>query len=373
MRINPRNELSPLPAFGCDPEILVRNPNGQLVEATEIVPAEGIKRTWNEFHYPGIANPVPNNHWRQKTKLIPVLFPDGVQLEFNTNAFDCIAYTVNSIAHSMTLLKKDILPQTGHTLDFKTKAEFLTNEQWEKLTPRGKQLGSLPSMNAYGHPPLMIDEKNEKLRTGAGHIHIGFEGNTKWNEKLDLLAKIHDRIVAIPSILLDIDSGNVLRRTMYGRAGEYRIQPHGFEYRTLSNFWLTSGPLAGFVFGASRLAMAIYNRELKGEDMMGMINIPDDVVQEVINNNDVPKALELFQNNIVPFINGHVTATDGLWPGMLDQFLFMHKVVVEKGLEFFWPDPLDHWTNLPEAHDFGWTWMMEVKVPQIMQGMRTIA
>jgi hypothetical protein len=366
MQIVPRNELHPLPAWGCDPEGLIRNPKGQIVEALEVVPAEGIVRQWGCFNENDAGQ-----HWKQKSPKIPVLFPDGVQLEFNTGAFDCVAYTVNALAQSMRLLRGE-LAKTGHTLDLHTRAEFLENDVWDRLSARGKQLGSLPSYNAYeDEKPLEVTDDNEKLRTGAGHIHFGFEGNEQLRKNLPLLAKICDSFIGMPSVMMDPDPKNALRRTMYGRAGEYRPQPHGFEYRTPSNFWLASGPLAGFIFGAARLALAVYQRELRGENVLQKIyasGLDQALVRRAINANDVALATEQFEK-LKPFITETCQRhNDGFWPAMLPAFDWFTKQVQEKGVQFFWPDTLKHWCELPEAHNYGWTWFMEEKVPGMMKG-----
>jgi hypothetical protein len=172
--------------------------------------------------------------------------------------------------------------------------------------------------------------------------------------------------------MIDVDPNNKLRRTMYGRAGEYRPQPHGFEYRTPSNFWLSSGPLAGFIFGAARLALAIYQRDLKDGSLtkkFAELGITESEVREAINNNDVALATVIFAK-LKPFIKECVGAYDGLWPGMLDNFEWFAQEVQTKGLNFFWPDTLEHWCTLPEAHDYGWTWFMTDKVPSMRRGER---
>lgn len=368
--INPRNELYPLPTWGCDPEGLIRNPAGLVVGAEEVVPPEGIIKTWGHLSETGFRR-----DWAQQPSDIPVLFPDGVQLEFNVNAYDCVAYTVNALAQSMRLLKGE-LAKGNHTLDLTTKATVITDDVWERLSPRGKQLGSLPSFNAYGDEPLQVTDENRKLRTGAGHIHFGFNANGDLPHDVDslkTLAKICDRIVGIPSVMIDVDPDNATRRTMYGRAGEFRPQPHGFEYRTPSNFWLTSGPLAGFIFGAARLALAIYRRELKGEKLLDKIGMSDDLVKLAINSNDVALATRLYNDHLKPFILQNVGAMDGLWPRMLPTFEAFAQMVQEKGLAHFWPDPLTHWCELPEAHAFGWTWFMTSEMPRVMGQLKRIA
>jgi hypothetical protein len=57
-----------------------------------------------------------------------------------------------------------------------------------------------------------------------------------------------DLFLGIPSVFIDKDRTSVARRKLYGKAGRFRKPPHGVEYRSLSNFWLSSPKLVELVY-----------------------------------------------------------------------------------------------------------------------------
>jgi hypothetical protein len=98
------------------------------------------------------------------------------------------------------------------------------------------------------------------LRAAGGHLHIGFnqaDDELRGNEVRSSFIKGCDMILGVPSILIDTDKR---RRTLYGKAGSARFkylgrfdEYNGVEYRTLSNFWLKSEELMGWVFDGVKL------------------------------------------------------------------------------------------------------------------------
>ena len=92
----------------------------------------------------------------------------------------------------------------------------------------------------------------------GGHIHFGLpEYITKiqqynhdnpskaYVELFTTVTKLLDYYIAIPLIELDSDTENTRRtQTRFGQAGDFRYQPHGFEWRTLSGMWLADPTFA---------------------------------------------------------------------------------------------------------------------------------
>lgn len=86
-------------------------------------------------------------------------------------------------------------------------------------------------------PTSAIADSN--VRTAGGHIHIGCP--TAMGEYGGLfVVRMLDLFLALPALLFDHDKTAAARRKIYGQAGRYRVKPYGIEYRTLSNFWLSS-------------------------------------------------------------------------------------------------------------------------------------
>lgn len=105
-----------------------------------------------------------------------------------------------------------------------------------------------------------------------------------------------DAYVGIPSILYDTDTE---RRTLYGKAGCFRLCSYGFEYRTLSSYWIANESRLHFIF--KQLYYALYNYE-RGT------RLPDPyLIRSTIDNNDVEIAKKIIKehnlihpNNIIP-------------------------------------------------------------------------
>ena len=85
-----------------------------------------------------------------------------------------------------------------------------------------------------------------------------------------------DAIVGLPSILFDTD---VERRNLYGKAGCFRLQKYGFEYRTLSSYWLDNPSRLKFIWLQVMYALFCFER---GKDIPSPTEVRD-----AINHNDV--------------------------------------------------------------------------------------
>lgn len=94
-----------------------------------------------------------------------------------------------------------------------------------------KLFGCSPDYNAY----TMKQNKapnggSTNLRSAGFHIHVGYR-----NKNIDtsvLLVRYLDAFVGLPSVIEDPDTK---RRSLYGKAGAFRLTPYGVEYRSLSS------------------------------------------------------------------------------------------------------------------------------------------
>lgn len=131
-------------------------------------------------------------------------------------------------------------------------------EYFDAQPAHSKELGCNPDWNAYTGRQNDAPLDRHAIRTGAGHIHIG------WTTDADPFDPVHmedctaiikqlDYYVGAPSLLWDRDKD---RRKMYGAAGAFRPKSYGVEYRTPSNAWLGKGEaLAGWVYERSKAAV----------------------------------------------------------------------------------------------------------------------
>lgn len=111
---------------------------------------------------------------------------------------------------------------------------------------------------------------NLNLRTAGGHIHVGTD--------MDMITGIRqmDLVLGVPSVLLDDTEASRNRRKLYGKAGALRPKNYGFEYRTLSNFWIFKPELIEWVFHSVRDAVRKdFNVSKYGDLIQHTINTGD--------------------------------------------------------------------------------------------------
>lgn len=156
-------------------------------------------------------------------------------------------------------------------------------------TEQAMTFGCDPDYNAYtrsANDGIIIE--NERLRTCGGHVHIGYDNPSE--DVSIALIKALDITLGLPSIIKDPDTR---RRSMYGKAGAYRLQPFGVEYRTLSNFWIFEKHHINWVFDGVHAAVDLVNSE-------ALFTIEESVfgsaVKNVINRNDKQLAINLLKN-----------------------------------------------------------------------------
>lgn len=116
------------------------------------------------------------------------------------------------------------------------------------------------------------------------HIHVGCKGGMAVNQIINLV-KYFDQYVCLPSILVDTDTR---RRSLYGKAGCFRVCKYGMEYRSLSSFMMSNDHLLSQVWDNTMNAIRHFN---EGTPLMD-----SDLIQDVINNNRFDIAKKLVRN-----------------------------------------------------------------------------
>jgi hypothetical protein len=141
--------------------------------------------------------------------------------------------------------------------------------------PLAREAGCMPDWNVYtgelNDPP---DFEATTLRCAGGHVHIGTDIPTSDHKKL---IGALDALIAIPMLEHD----HPLRRTMYGKAGCYRLKDYGIEYRTPSNFWIFNSVRRRWIAEQVERALTSYAK----------LPMPKDI-QSIINNHDTDRAAE---------------------------------------------------------------------------------
>lgn len=333
MALDPKNHVGPYGcALGTDPELFFEK-NGKVIGAEKVLPGDGeLVSNWR-----GVLG---------KTVL------DGVQAEFNLAATFCRETLGSQIAQAFCTLRTHLKSMDGVKISFRSNVE-VDREELDSLSPKSRILGCAPSMNYYVNGSgIGVDPETYRKRSAGGHMHFGLTPYRISLPNQIECVPVLDAIVGNTCVMLDRDPLAAERRQVYGRAGEYRLPPHGLEYRTLSNFWLRNYKLMHFVFGMGRLAIGVgLNQPWAGEKWKSretlLESIDSEAIQHAINTNDLQLAKENWKA-VRAFIDRYVPASGTLPVSSATLPLFDHflKVTESKGLEYWFPeDPLEDWCN----------------------------
>ncbi len=255
--------------IGSDPEIFVQDGAG------EIIPA---------FNFLG-SKEKPNG-----PTVGEVAYWDGFQGEFSTIPNECMGYHADSIQRGLQILY-------NQAIKFNKDAQLSTRTVFDisvplirESAPEHVAFGCMKSLNAYGMKGLEAPGNQVFYRSAGGHIHFGFAKKTE--ATIVRMVKALDAILGVACVSLFAKYDDPRRRQMYGLAGEYRLPPHGLEYRTLSNAWLFHPLLANIVFDLGRAAASFGER-----DYMRFWDAKEKETVEIINTCNVDGARDILSRN----------------------------------------------------------------------------
>lgn len=219
---------------GADPELFVQNPNNN-----SFVSAHGM---------------VPGTKYEPFPVERGAIQIDGMALEFNIDPARTADEFVRNIAEVQKALRSYV--PTGYKIVAEPAAVF-DAEYFATVPETAKELGCEPDFNAYNGLPNPRPDGSVCMRTASGHVHIGWTTGADLrseNHKADAEAVVKqlDYALGLYSLLWDPDPR---RRSLYGKAGAYRLKPYGVEYRVLSNKWLSDVRLQAWVFNAVQHAI----------------------------------------------------------------------------------------------------------------------
>lgn len=257
---------------GSDPECFLRDSMGNLVSSIGIIPG----------------------HKHRPTKTAHgSIQPDNITAEFNSIPSKTKEEFI--LHHQLIIgdLKEAIAP-LDLNLDF---IPSVMAEPIMLMEPAARMAGCEPDYNVWtGKQNSKPDYSETLLRCAGGHLHISFD-TAEIEGNRERMVKALDLVLGLPSVLLDSDSQ---RRELYGKAGSFRPKflsrkdPYdGLEYRTLSNFWLGSETIMGFIWEGVERA---YN------NLQELSNIADSISEDLkiaINSSNKDLALKLIQDHNV--------------------------------------------------------------------------
>lgn len=144
--------------------------------------------------------------------------------------------------------------------NFITKCQASAHFSMDELkNPQAMIFGCSPDLNVYTNsenPTPFCEDKT--MRSAGFHIHIGYSHPILFHSVE--LVKYLDVFLGLPSVLMDSDTD---RRKLYGKAGSFRIQPWGVEYRTLSSAMLQDEDTLSFVYMQVLKAIDAYENDFR--------------------------------------------------------------------------------------------------------------
>jgi len=172
---------------------------------------------------------------------------DGTAVEFTIEP----AISGADFAANIRRTLEDVRKLVPADLAFDISPSIVYPEAYFKELPEfSKELGCEADYNAANGEVNPRPDNSTTLRTGAGHLHLG------WTEGADPLSRSHmwdcryivkaiDSVASLTEKLWDKDTR---RRELYGNYGAFRPKSYGVEYRVLSNAWLKYPKLWPWLF-----------------------------------------------------------------------------------------------------------------------------
>lgn len=249
------------PCMGTDPEFFVAAPNGKRIPAFKVLNDKHTTKSglfWDGF--------------QAETKV--VASPDHMQLACNFN--------------NQLQKLRDLGLQPSFGSCWRIPDEWLATADENHVA-----LGCDPSYNLYGMTGRKVMEPRKLLwRFAGGHLHFELTPEELSGDAVSHMVWALDSILGIPCVALAAGYDNPIRRQYYGLAGEFRLPPHGLEYRSLSNFWLQHPIIFNLVTDLARHALNLGRARLER-----VVKMPRKQVVQAINFSDVRLARELVRAN----------------------------------------------------------------------------
>lgn len=193
---------------------------------------------------------------------------DGVAAEFNiepTANKEIFLSRISGVKEKMERMIQKKNPNIH--LVAKPSVTFM-KDYWDSVPLLNKELGCDPDFNAYtgkeNPRPDPTKLPDPTLRTGSGHIHIGWRDpsipfkneDEKDSHFLDcrVFTMILDGLILKYVGRWDSDK---TRQSLYGRPGAFRPKNYGLEYRVLSNSWVDKPEIAGWLFDTVKFASEV--------------------------------------------------------------------------------------------------------------------
>lgn len=252
--------------IGADPELFIINEKtGKVVSSIGLIPGEKGD--------PWVGDDMPSGFG---------LETDNIVAEFNIPPVTDGVSFVNNIEYMKAYIDKfvkNINPDLGILC-----AASQSVDKSELQSPQAKLFGCDIDYNAYTQEPNPKPKGTRtNLRSCGFHIHVGYANNNI--DTSLMLVRYMDAYLGLTSLLKDTDRK---RRSLYGKAGCFRLTPYGVEYRVLSSAMMKDVPTLQFVWDQIKKAIDAHNN--------GKPLPPEEVVISAINESDVALAEKLIRD-----------------------------------------------------------------------------
>ena len=215
--------------IGADPELFVRDTDGKIVSAHDLLP--GSKQA--PYYLPNRKGAIQ---------------VDGTAAEFNiapaNNPEEFSDFILTTIDELVGMIKKK---NPGYEVVALPTAEF-SDDYFSSLPAEATALGCEPDYNAWTRKMNTPPNPRETFRTGGGHVHLGWLNYGDYLEKEHCIMMTRQLDATLYAFSLSWDDDDK-RRDLYGKMGAFRYKPeYGMEYRSLSNAWVRHPDLHKYVF-----------------------------------------------------------------------------------------------------------------------------
>jgi Phage phiEco32-like COOH.NH2 ligase-type 2 len=325
--------------IGSDPEIFVEDEEGNCIPSWLFLQGkDGNDKTSTLAMY--------GNKGDQK------MYWDGFQAEFCVFANTCNEYHTDSVAAGLRGVRDAAKKRFPKSKLSATSVFDIPPALMESASDEHVEFGCMPSYNAYGIAPNLPPGREVPFRSAGGHIHFGI-GKTS-HEEANPIIKTLDKILGVACVSLFAEFDSRKRRHFYGLPGEYRLPPHGVEYRPLSNAWLIHPVIMNLVVDISRKCVVLAQRGWSDRWVSDEADVIDTVIRC-----DVDAARASLEKNKKVFI--HLLRAcygTGAYHWATDADLEVLFNVFMNGLESAVADPRDlvkNWKlNSQDHHEDRW-------------------
>lgn len=316
--------------IGSDPEIFVEDAKGEMIPSYLFLGSKEIPdRT------PGTPGDIAQNRWTQfRDTGGNTMYWDGFQGEFTTKAGPCLEFHTDSVASGLRGVydaARKKFPEAKLSLRSVYDIPF---ETLQTADEEHVAFGCMPSINAYGLHVNMPPCREVPFRSAGGHIHFGL-GTTTMEQAIPIV-KALDAILGVACVSLFAKYDDPKRRVLYGLPGEFRLPPHGLEYRPLSNAWMSHPFIMNLVFDLARKVVVFGQK--------GLLRYWEGTEKETVDtiiNCDVDRARSILERNKPLFLD--ILQSAYQWASKSD----MEKMysIFTSGLESVVEDPTNFVVN----------------------------